>query len=281
MVTNTDTKWRESIHRFGAKFDHSLLSIQWQWRIRDTKRPPAPDFERMNQSKWEEFDHRLTHQLAHVPHTVKRTAPMMGEHYDRVTKCINETIRDTIPPKKPWSIQLLYNCTTCFGRKVSTETKRLYDLHIRDFASDRKIDKSDRTSWNRILSKTVIQDYQHWVQAWSTHMELTDENDDIHTVHQGVKALAGKSKSFASRQPTRKDKQGQGRGHVVRTRTGRSMHLCILVYMTWVPQRQILPTLNVHPQTWLNALHPSTATYPIKLNPSSPIIQLRPMHIPH
>ena len=89
---------------------------------------------------------------------------------------------------------------------MSAETRKLYDLRIRDFASGRKIEKSDRDAWNRTLSKAALNDYQKWVESWATRMETADENGDIRTVHQGAKALAGKSKSFASKQPTKKDK---------------------------------------------------------------------------
>ena len=109
-------------------------------------------------------------------------------------------------PKKP----LRFN-----GRKVSADTRRLYDLRIRDFDSGRKIEKSDRDAWNRTLSKAAMGDYQQWVESWATRMEAADENGDIHTVHQGAKALAGKSKNFASRQPTRKDK---GKGDLIQTK---------------------------------------------------------------
>ena len=130
---------------------------------------------------------------------------MMGAHYNRMADCINAIIKDTIPPKKPLSFN---------GRKVSAETRRLYDLLIRDFASGHKIEKSDRDAWNRTLSKAAMQDYKKWVESWATRMETADENGNIRTVHQGAKALAGKSKSFASKQPTRKDKD---KGDLIQT----------------------------------------------------------------
>ena len=122
---------------------------------------------------------------------------MMGAHYGRITKCIKDTIKDTVPPKQP----LRYN-----GRKVSTDTKRLYDLSIRDFASGRKIEISDRDSWNRALSIAAMQDYEAWAEAWVTRMELADERGDILTVHQGAKTLTMKSKIFTSSQPTSRTK---------------------------------------------------------------------------
>ena len=104
----------------------------------------------MTPAKWDEFDRRLRQRLEHIPHAIERTPTAMGAHYDRVTQCIRDTIQDTVPPKKP----LRFN-----GRKVSAETKRLYDLRIRDFASGRTIEKSDRDAWNRTLSKAAMKDY--------------------------------------------------------------------------------------------------------------------------
>ena len=159
----------------------------------------------MDRSKWEEFDRRLAHSLSQIPHTIERISHSLGAHYNRMTKCIQDTIKDTVPPKKP----LRYN-----GRKVSAETKRLYDLRERDFVSGRKIEKSDHDAWNRTLSKAAMKDFKQWVESRSTRMEIADEQGDIRVVHQGAKALAGKSKSFASKQPTKKDK---GKGEVIQS----------------------------------------------------------------
>lgn len=198
MVTNSSTKWGAAQHRFGKKFDHSLLSIEWQWRIKDTKRIPSPDFENMTPAKWAEFDTRLAHRLSQLPHAVERSPAEMGAHYERMAGCVRDTVSDTAPKKNP----LKYN-----GRKVSAKTKRLYDLRVRDFASGRKITKDDRQAWNRTLNKAAMADYKNWVENWACKMEAADEKGDIKTVPQGARALAGKSKSFKSTQPT-KNKQG-------------------------------------------------------------------------
>ena len=36
-VTNSKTNWAPSVHRFGKRFDHCLLSITWSWRVKRTK----------------------------------------------------------------------------------------------------------------------------------------------------------------------------------------------------------------------------------------------------
>ena len=159
----------------------------------------------MNDEKWAEFDRRLEQRLSKLPQAVEITVEEMGAHYERTIQCIADTIKDTVSPKKP----IIYN-----GRKVSAETKRLYDLRVRDFASGRNITKSDRDAWNQTLNKAALRDYHTWVESWTQRMEKADEQGDMRTVYQGANALAGKSKNFSSKQPTRKDK---GKGDVIQS----------------------------------------------------------------
>lgn len=42
------------------------------------------------------------------------------------------------------------------------------------------------------------------MEEWSRKKEVADEKGDVKTVHQGARALAGKAKSFKSKQPTKK-----------------------------------------------------------------------------
>ena len=49
-------KWGTSMHRFGTKFDHGLLSLQWAWRVRNVKAQRKPDFTQMTTAKWLQFD---------------------------------------------------------------------------------------------------------------------------------------------------------------------------------------------------------------------------------
>lgn len=59
----------------------------------------------MNHAKWDEFDHRLTHRLSKIPHVVDRSTTGMGAHYDRMAKCIADTITEVIPNKKTFKIK--------------------------------------------------------------------------------------------------------------------------------------------------------------------------------
>ena len=125
----------------------------------------------------------------------------MGQHYDRMATSIRETIAEVVPPKQ----RLKYN-----GRDVSAETKRLYDLRIRDFASGRKVTKSDRDAWNRTLNKAAKKDYDRWVEKRVQEIEQADEQGNTRAIYAGVRALSGKTKNPPSPQPTkRKNKENE------------------------------------------------------------------------
>ena len=195
MVTSAKTKWSAAYHRFGTKFDHALICIEWQWRLRMCKSQPQPCYEEMTPQKWEEFDRRLEVRLGQLQGDVEITEQAMGEHYDQVAKSIRDTIQEVVPPRA----KAKYN-----GRTVSEKTKRLYDLRTRDFASGREIKKSDRDAWNKTLGKAAKKDYDDWVNRWVETMEEADEKGDVRKVYEGARALAGKSKNGRSTQPTKK-----------------------------------------------------------------------------
>ena len=78
MVTATKTKWSAAYHRFGSKFDHSLISIEWQWRLRTSKSKPKPCFEEMTPAKWIEFDRRLNERLMQLQGDIEITEQEMA-----------------------------------------------------------------------------------------------------------------------------------------------------------------------------------------------------------
>ena len=79
MATAAKTKWGAAHHRFGTKFDHCLLSLEWAWRVRVSKRLPIPDFEQMTPAMWQEFDTRLEERLRQLPQAVEKNSPKFFE----------------------------------------------------------------------------------------------------------------------------------------------------------------------------------------------------------
>ena len=63
MMKNSRVKWGPSIHRFGQKFDHGLLSATWHWKTRKTQRKETFDFQRMTNQSWRSFDEKLRMKL--------------------------------------------------------------------------------------------------------------------------------------------------------------------------------------------------------------------------
>ena len=48
MVIDTKVRWGPSIHRFGQKFDHGLLSAKWRWRTKREEKKTRPNLAAMN-----------------------------------------------------------------------------------------------------------------------------------------------------------------------------------------------------------------------------------------
>ena len=90
------------------------------------------------------------------------------------------TVEEVVPPRKKFK----YN-----GREVSAETRRLYDLRVRDFASGREIKKSDRDAWNRTLNKAAKKDFDLWVEKRVQDIEQADEKGDSRAVSEGAHML--------------------------------------------------------------------------------------------
>ena len=156
-VENCCVKWGSSLHRFGKKFDHGLLSTQWSWRIRSKKSPPPPDYKSMTAALWTDFDVELRKRLVTGDDnmTVEVTEPTMTRHLDRMTTAIAQTIDSKVPKKKKVKFD---------GREASAKTKALFDQRIRDYNTGRKITKSDRKAWNSVIAQSCKQDYHEWLQ---------------------------------------------------------------------------------------------------------------------
>ena len=87
-------------------------------------------------------------------------------------------------------------------------------MRVRDFASGRKITKSDRNAWNRTLNGAAKKDYLKWVEERIKEIEEADEKGDAKAINRSARVLAGKSKHQPSPQPSKKDKD---KGDMIQT----------------------------------------------------------------
>ena len=193
-VDNCCVKWGTSLHRFGKKFDHELLSTTWSWRIRTEKTTPPPDYKAMTAEMWADFDTALREHLiaGEGDMAVEVTETNMEKHLDRLTEGFTHAIATKIPKKQKIKFD---------GREASTRTKALYDQRIRDYSSGREIKKSDRKAWNSVLSKACKQDYHDWLQRWIRKIEQADVSGDTKAISQGVNVISGSSKQGFSKKP--------------------------------------------------------------------------------
>ena len=85
---------------------------------------------------------------------------------------------------------------------TSPETQNLRFERIRDFKSGRKIDKTDRVAWNKVLAKASKRDYEVWVQIWVKSIEEADAKGDSREIYRGVKMLSGATRNASRKHPT-------------------------------------------------------------------------------
>ena len=120
----------------------------------------------------------------------------MGQHYLFFSTCVKQTIDEVVPPLK----HRIYN-----GRTMSNKTRELYQQRIRDYNSGRKVTKSDRAAWAKVLKEAGLEDYKAWVQRWVVEIEKVDNRGDSKEIYKGVKALAGTTHNSFSAQPSIKE----------------------------------------------------------------------------
>ena len=204
MVINARVQWGPSLHRFGQKFDHGLLSATWRWKTKRGERPRRPDFKAMNDQSWRDFDSRLQIKLQE---DVTATSPRVASadtvtircgqqkrkvDYNRITTCVQETMDEVVPEKERMKKH---------GRTVSKETKALFEERKRAFAK-RKPTKAQRKQWNDKITRSCRNDYRAWVSRCVEEIEKADAKGDTRTVFKATKTVSGLNNSFASKQPT-------------------------------------------------------------------------------
>ena len=150
------------------------------------------------EQQWVEFDNTLTQVLQRnlSPENLivdPSSKESMFAQYGHLAASVEETIERVVPKVK---------CKKFHGRETSPETQNLRFERIRDFKSGRKIDKTDRAAWNKVLAKASKRDYEAWVQSWVKSIEEADEKGDSRAIYRGVKMLSGATRNASRKQPT-------------------------------------------------------------------------------
>ena len=208
-VTNSRTDWAPSLHRFGKAFDHSLLRIDWRWRIRCDKRPVSKDFRAMDESAWCALNNEITTQLNSAEGAAydmtkaeMEAAPGVDAALDYMNKSIGKAIEKCVPNKSK---------STEIKRRVSDKTRTLYEERTRRFsaitAQGGKISKSMRRRWNEKIKRANLADYNDWVEKMTVSMEQAYKRGDTKAIYEVVRKVSGKATSFSAKAPS-KTKQG-------------------------------------------------------------------------
>ena len=204
MAIQSEVKWGPSIHRFGHRFDHGLLSAKWRWKTKTTHKKKTLNLKAMNEDRlWPAFDEalRLKLQQEHEPKPTKinKTNPKanLSKEYENLSKSVYETISEVVPEKK-W---LKKN-----GRVVSGETKKLFEKRAQAFNAKAPTPK-ERKKWSRKIRNACRNDYRAWVSSWVQKIEKADEQGDTKKIYAGVKALTGSNTNFARTRPTERHQE--------------------------------------------------------------------------
>ena len=203
-VTNSKTSWAPSIHRFGRAFDHSLLQIEWKWRIKQDKLIPAKDFKVMTDAQWSELDEGIKQSLA--DHKSTHSDPKFDNSPDdrltRMNSCIQGDIQKCVPNKKRLST---------IKRATSEVTRNIYEARARKFShiveQGGTITKQLRKRWNRKIRDANLRDYNAWLDGMATKMEEADKRGDSETIFRIVKIVSGLMTAAKTQSPS-VDKDG-------------------------------------------------------------------------
>ena len=203
-VSNSKTDWAPSLHRFGKAFDHSLLRIDWRWRIRSEKRPPSKDFKAMNEEKWCALNNEIITQMNSAEgatYDIKDSeldkAPGVDAALNYFNNSISKAIEKCVPNKSK---------SASIKRRVSDKTRNLYEVRTRRFsaitAQGGKVSKSMRRRWNDKIKNANLSDYNDWVEKMTKSMEEAYARGDTEGIFEAVRRVSGKTKSFSAKSPS-------------------------------------------------------------------------------
>ena len=179
-----------------------------------TEKNQRSNFAAMTSQSWPEFDTRLRIKLQaeeeppknEVGYDIsassavtegqanKTTEQKLTNEYEKITKCVQETINEVVPEKQ-W---LKKN-----GRVVTQATRDLFDKRAKEYS--KRLPTADRRKrWNKVIRDACTNDYRKWVSTWVETIEKADHKGDTKTIYSGVKALSGAKRS-TGKHPTMRD----------------------------------------------------------------------------
>ena len=200
-VRNSETKWAPSIHRFGKPFDHALLHIQWQWRLKGVKKPPQKDYSGMDAEAWSALGEEIKKNVQKEQSAGAEVLPGTNEHIAKRVTCMNTSIRRAIDACVPNK-----DTKTYVRRQVSDSTREMYAERAKRFskieAQGGKVSRSMRHRWQRKLRDVNLKDYNEWLEKLTRKMEVANGQGDVKEVHNLVRMISGAQKTFPGTTPT-------------------------------------------------------------------------------
>ena len=140
----------------------------------------------------------------------KTTEQKLANEYEKITKCVQETINEVVPEKQ-W---LKKN-----GRVVTQATRDLFDKRAKEYS--KRLPTADRRKrWNKVIRDACTNDYRKWVSTWVETIEKADHKGDTKTIYSGVKALSGAKRS-TGKHPTMRDDRAASQASCESKRTAK------------------------------------------------------------
>ena len=198
-VTNCQVEWRHSIHRYGFRYDHGLISMDFRQRVQRPKLCTLkPDFSSLNDEDVKtEFDKS-------IKDSMEKKEKIEESSTSDLLKKLQESMKiaiDELPriPRKRGKI-----------RTNSEETKQLFreresilhKLISRGVSRKSNIWRETKAEYNQSIFKACREDWRKHIYGILDNIEESIDKGDYKAVFQGVKKLTGKGKG-SCRAPTR------------------------------------------------------------------------------
>ena len=193
-VTNCQVEWRHSIHRYGFRYDHGLISMDFRQRVQRPKLCTLkPDFSSLNDEDVKtEFDKS-------IKDSMEKKEKIEESSTSDLLKKLQESMKiaiDELPriPRKRGKI-----------RTNSEETKQLFreresilhKLISRGVSRKSNIWRETKAEYNQSIFKACREDWRKHIYGILDNIEESIDKGDYKAVFQGVKRLTGKVKAAA------------------------------------------------------------------------------------